>query len=87
MLYQLSYLAARGTEYRTPPLSLVGGSASAEVASAIAKESDRATELGISSTPTLLIGKTGGELRRIELESLDAEALFPVIDEELGSAS
>jgi len=69
------------------PDEVADRAASAEVASAIAKESDRATELGISSTPTLLIGKTGGELRRIELESLDAEALFPVIDEELGSAS
>lgn len=61
--------------------------ASAEVASAISKENERATELGINSTPTLLIGKSGGELRRIELESLDAEAIFPIIDEELGSAS
>ena len=61
--------------------------ASAEVASAIAKENERATELGINSTPTLLIGKSGGELRRIELESLDAQVIFPIIDEELGSAS
>jgi protein-disulfide isomerase len=69
------------------PDELADRAASAEVASAISKENARATELGISSTPTLLIGKTGGELRRIELEALEAEALFPIIDEELGAAS
>ena len=31
VLYQLSYLAARGTEYRTPPGHLAAGSASVAV--------------------------------------------------------
>ena len=56
-----------------------------EVGEEIDAEAARAEKLEISSTPTLLIGKSGGELRRIELESLDAEVLFPIIDEELAA--
>jgi protein-disulfide isomerase len=35
---------------------------------------------GISSTPSFLVGRTGGELQRLELDSLEAEALQPTLD-------
>ena len=35
---------------------------------------------GISSTPSFLAGRTGGELERLELGSLDAAALRPTLD-------
>jgi protein-disulfide isomerase len=44
-----------------------------------AAEADAARH-GISSTPSFLAGRTGGELERLELESIGAGALRPTID-------
>ena len=44
-----------------------------------AAETDAARH-GISSTPSFLAGRTGGELERLELDSLEAEALRPTLD-------
>ena len=42
-----------------------------------------ATTAGINSTPSFLLGPTGGELERVEVQSLDAEGLRPAIDQAL----
>jgi protein-disulfide isomerase len=39
-----------------------------------------ATSLGVSGTPSFAAGHTGGELRLIEVRSLDAEGLRPALD-------
>jgi protein-disulfide isomerase len=44
-----------------------------------AAEAD-AVRHAVSSTPSFLAGRTGGELERIELDSLEAGALRPVLD-------
>src|SRR4029079_458666 len=43
VLYQLSYLAARGTEYRTPPLPLRGGARSSRSGTRSAPAADSLT--------------------------------------------
>jgi protein-disulfide isomerase len=40
----------------------------------------QATRFGITSTPSFLAGRTGGELERVEVDSLEAEALTPTLD-------
>ena len=47
-----------------------------------AREDDAqsADENGINSTPSFLAGPTGGTLERVEVESLDADALRPTLD-------
>jgi protein-disulfide isomerase len=42
-----------------------------------------ATTAGINSTPSFLVGPTGGTLERVEVQSLDAEALRPAIEQAL----
>ena len=59
---------------------------SPEIAAQLQEAAASADELEVTSTPSLLIGPSGGELRKIELESLDAEALYPILDEELETA-
>jgi protein-disulfide isomerase len=39
-----------------------------------------ATENGIRGTPSFAVGRTGGALRVVELDSLDAQALRPDLD-------
>jgi protein-disulfide isomerase len=39
-----------------------------------------ATSFGVSGTPSFAAGRTGGELRLIEVRSLDAEGLRPALD-------
>ena len=57
---------------------------SAEIGSLLAEHIQFAAENGITSTPSFQIGKTGGELRRLDVTSLDAGAMRPAIDELLG---
>jgi protein-disulfide isomerase len=40
----------------------------------------RAAAAGISGTPSFEVGPTGGRLQRVELQSLDANALRPALD-------
>jgi len=47
---------------------------------AAATSSDR---LGISSTPSFLVGPTGGRLRRVEVTSLEPSSFAEILDEEL----
>jgi protein-disulfide isomerase len=53
-------------------------------ADAVAEEAERADQhaerAGISGTPSFLAGRTGGKLTRVEIESLDADALAPTLD-------
>jgi protein-disulfide isomerase len=53
-------------------------------AGAVANEAEEAEhhagQVGISGTPAFLAGRTGGQLTRVELESLDAGALTPTLD-------
>jgi protein-disulfide isomerase len=53
-------------------------------APAVAEEADEAEhhaeQAGISGTPSFWAARTGGELERIELRSLDASALTPTLD-------
>jgi protein-disulfide isomerase len=53
-------------------------------ADAVAREAEqadrRAEEADISGTPSFLAGRTGGKLTRVEIESLDADALAPTLD-------
>jgi protein-disulfide isomerase len=42
-----------------------------------------ATSAGINSTPSFLLGPTGGELERVEVQSLDADGLRPAIEQAL----
>jgi protein-disulfide isomerase len=53
-------------------------------ARAVAAEADRAdhhaAQFGISGTPSFLAGRTGGKAERIEIQSLDADALTPTLD-------
>lgn len=46
----------------------------------IAESSAEANEYGISSTPSFLLGPTGGELQRIEVESLGPEGVRDQIE-------
>jgi protein-disulfide isomerase len=41
---------------------------------------EAATESGIRGTPSFAVGRTGGTLRVVELDSLDAQALRPDLD-------
>jgi protein-disulfide isomerase len=43
-----------------------------------------ATRAGVTSTPSFLAGRTGGELERVEIDSLEAEVLTPTLDRLLG---
>jgi protein-disulfide isomerase len=51
---------------------------------AVAAEEERAERLAerseISGTPSFLAGRTGGQLERIEIQSLDAGAVTPTLD-------
>ncbi len=50
---------------------------------AIALAEREARAAGIDSTPSFLVGPTGGELRRAELQSLDAASFAAILDREL----
>jgi protein-disulfide isomerase len=53
-------------------------------ADAVADEAEEAehhaSQVGISGTAAFLAGRTGGKLARIEIQSLDADALTPTLD-------
>jgi protein-disulfide isomerase len=54
-------------------------------APAVAEEAEmaehHAEQFGISGTPAFLAGRTGGKLERIEIQSLDAGAVTPTLDD------
>ena len=54
------------------------------VAEAPAGAESQATRAGITSTPSFLAGRTGGDLERVEIDSLEAGALTPTLDRLLG---
>lgn len=51
-----------------------------EVGPQIEAAQTAATAAGISATPSFVVGPTGGRLHRVEVDSLDAEALRPALD-------
>ncbi|HEX2292428.1 MAG TPA: DsbA family protein [Gaiellaceae bacterium] len=56
----------------------------AEMSDEIAKAQAAATAAGIDGTPSFQVGPTGGRLQRVQVQSLDAEALRPAIESLLG---
>jgi protein-disulfide isomerase len=56
---------------------------SAAVDQGIQSAAQEATTAGINSTPSFLLGPTGGTLERVEVQSLDADALRPAIEQAL----
>jgi protein-disulfide isomerase len=50
------------------------------VEEAAADAEAEATRFGITSTPSFLAGRTGAELERVEIDSLEADALTPTLD-------
>jgi protein-disulfide isomerase len=57
---------------------------SAAVQQTIDEASSEASAQGVNSTPSFLLGKTGGELERVEVQSLGPEGLRGEIDALLG---
>jgi protein-disulfide isomerase len=53
---------------------------SPQVDAQILAAKDAATELGVRSTPSFAVGKTGGELTLVSLTSLTPAALRPTLD-------
>jgi protein-disulfide isomerase len=51
-----------------------------EVGDEARESQSSAAAAGIDSTPSFQVGPTGGELRRVQVQSLDAEGLRPAID-------
>ena len=49
----------------------------------ISSAATEASTAGINSTPSFLLGPTGGTLERVEVQSLDAEGLRPAIEQAL----
>jgi protein-disulfide isomerase len=58
---------------------------SASTDSALGSAAQAAGEAGISSTPSFEVGLTGGPLARMEIETLDASAFRPALNELLAS--
>jgi hypothetical protein len=57
---------------------------SAAVQQTIDEASSEASAQGVNSTPSFQLGKTGGELERVEVQSLGPEGLRGQIDALLG---
>ena len=51
-----------------------------DVAAAFTAAQSAASASGIDSTPSFEVGQTGGHLRRVEINSLDADSLRPAIE-------
>lgn len=49
----------------------------------ISSAASQATAAGINSTPSFLVGRTGGTLEPVQVQSLDAEGLRPAIERAL----
>jgi protein-disulfide isomerase len=45
-----------------------------------------ANQLGVNSTPTILVGKRGGELKAVDADATDVSAYKSAIDAVLGQA-
>ena len=56
---------------------------SAAVDEGISSAAAQASTAGIDSTPSFLVGPTGGTLVPVEVQSLDADALRPAIEQAL----
>jgi protein-disulfide isomerase len=73
----------RGIGAATPGFSTdeaIDEAASAPVHEEIESVAGEASSLGVNGTPAFAAGRTRGELRLIELRSLDAEGLRPALD-------
>jgi protein-disulfide isomerase len=60
------------------------GMSSQDVTDALQADADAAAAAGITGTPSFELGRTGGELTRLEVTSLDADEFRAAIDELLG---
>ncbi|MGE5688959.1 MAG: DsbA family protein [Pseudomonadota bacterium] len=59
---------------------------SSAVDTAMQASASAAETAGIRSTPSFLVGPTGGTLERVEVQSLDAAGLQPALDDALAAA-
>jgi protein-disulfide isomerase len=60
---------------------LLADADSPEVAEKLAADSEDASSRGVNSTPTILVGPTGGELQQVELETAsDVESIVAAIE-------
>lgn len=60
------------------------GMSSQDVTDALQADADASAAAGITGTPSFELGRTGGELTRLEVTSLDADEFRAAIDELLG---
>jgi protein-disulfide isomerase len=62
---------------------MLTGRTSAAVEKILAQATALAQRAGVNSTPSFAIGKTGGELRLVQVTSLDVQGLRPAIEDAL----
>lgn len=70
----------------TDPAAVRTRAAAPSVDETIQEHQESASGLGINSTPSFLIGPTGGDLRVITVEALALDEFVPIIDAELADA-
>jgi protein-disulfide isomerase len=58
---------------------------SQQTAIAVDEATTHAQSIGVTATPTFFAGPTGGTMRPVQLQSLDAAALRPTLDQLLAS--
>lgn len=68
------------------PDRVASAAGSGEVQSEVDAAARSADRLGISSTPSFLVGPTGGQLRSIDVSSLEPSQFAEILDEELARA-
>ena len=56
---------------------------SQDVTDALQSDADASAAAGITGTPSFELGRTGGELTRLEVTTLDADEFRAAIDEQL----
>lgn len=66
--------------------AVLAGASGDDASGEIAEAADEAQQNGVSSTPSFLIGPTGGELKPLEVDSLSIDSFSAPIDQALDSA-
>jgi protein-disulfide isomerase len=63
---------------------MLSASSSATVTQQLTQAAALAQQAGVNSTPSFAVGKTGGALRLVQVQSLDAQGITPALDAALG---
>ena len=82
-----AFIESAATDAGLDPEPLVAAAGSAEPDALAETARTVAGDAGIDSTPSFLIGPTGGELEPLEFDGLDAESFQGPIDEAIAAAS